>query len=363
MHNKNVFFNHPSDRLTSDAEDKLGYKDYAEAIFQQIRRTNIENTGITFGILGEWGMGKTTVMNLLEGRMEQLDSFIVIRFDAWQYLHQEELWLALVRKIIRQIYSGASWFQFRWRMFIWRVKNNPQLFDVVLGYLTKALALFSLIILSILSWGVLFENENYLKLFEIQSISIAGITFGAVSRGVLIYSSILIISIFLYLAKEILFGNLKTNLPAISKEGFDKNQFISIDDFKDEFHAILRSLGKEKTVVVLIDDLDRCPPNQIVPVMESIKHLGLEDNRYKDKSEIAKIVFVLALDPTAVEQALSGYFKEYILGPDKEKEIYEFTKNYIGKIVQVPLLLPPLTELQLEKMLSEIMATHQGDTT
>ena len=41
---------------------------------------------------------------------------------------------------------------------------------------------------------------------------------------------------------------------------------------------------------------------------------------------------VLAIDQTAVEHALSGYFKEYFQGNEKDKDIYQFAKKYINKI-------------------------------
>lgn len=162
------------------------------------------------------------------------------------------------------------------------------------------------------------------------------------------------------IGQVVIFEQIKTNLPPLTKNGFEQGQNIIIDDFKDDFYAMVKSLGKERILVVLIDDLDRCPPNQIVPTLEAIKQLGFDgsytlDKNNKGMTDMAKIVFVLAIDQMAVIHALSGYFKDYFQGAEKEKDIYQFAKNYIAKIIQVPVMLPPLSEAQLGEMLSKVM--------
>lgn len=366
MDNEKLFyFDHPTHHAQPDY-DMLGYTDYAEAIYQQIYKMKPNNIGITFGILGEWGMGKTTVLNMLAEKLEKEDknSFLVIRFDAWQYLHQEELWLALMRKVVYEIQGGKSllpkWFLVRWRIWLQRVVTNPKLLDTLTGYVIKVLGIFSLIILTILSWGILLENKDLFSSFEIKQLTIGPITIDSINQGVVLYSGILIFIAFLYILRLLLFGKLELNLPPLTKRSIDQGQTIAIDDFKDDFAAVIKSLGKKKTVVVLIDDLDRCQPDQIVPVLEAVKHLGFDGSYFKKGYPMTKIAFVLALDPVAVEHALSGYFKDYFQGEDKENDAHQFAKNYIGKIIQVPVLLPPLTESQLDQMLSGIMEQRKG---
>jgi hypothetical protein len=363
---KKMYFDHPTHHAPFYRDDMLEYKDYAEAIYRQIGRMKPNNMGITFGVLGEWGMGKTTVLNILAEKLEldKKNSFEVIRFSAWQYLRQEELWLALIRKIVYEIHVGKSWLRkwLRVRSVMWvrRSITNPKFIDSLYKYLVKAAAFCSLAVLSILGLIGLLSNldlvEILINLLNIITISIGGIEITPTKWVIVLYFGILVFTI----GKHLILGQVKVDLPPLTRNEFDQGQIIAVDDFKDDFYAMVKSLGKEKTVVVLIDDLDRCPPNQIVPVLEAIKHLGFDGSGNTGRSDMAKLVFVLAIDQVAVEQALSGYFKEYFQGIEKEKDIYQFAKNYIGKIIQVPILLPPLTESQLDQMLSGIMKKYQG---
>lgn len=361
--NNNLYANIPTPThhaAFDERYDYLGYKDFAEAIYNQIAKMQFNNTGITFGVLGEWGMGKTGVLNILDKKLRKHNNFIVVRFDAWQYLRQEELWLAFIRKILHDIYADQNvgdkfLLAVTLNYAIWknRLEKNPKIGSVLYQYGIKILAFLSLVIFSILGLSFITDNLIYLKnlLYQIgvNEIDLGFLKLNITEWTVLIFWSILIYKI----GKSLLLAQIDIKLPPLTKNGFDQGQNIVVDDFKDDFYAIFNALGDEKTIVVLIDDLDRCPPSQIVPVLEAIKHLGFDGSEFASKADMAKIAFVLAIDPTAVEHALAGYFKDYFQGAEKEKDIYQFAKNYIAKIIQVPVILPPLSEDQLRNMLKE----------
>src|SRR5688500_10721150 len=86
--------------------DKLGYKTYAETISTLLNELQPGNTGLTIGIFGGWGTGKSSILKMLSEQLESRDKcedFLVVEFDAWRYAKQEELWLALLRRIIDQV--------------------------------------------------------------------------------------------------------------------------------------------------------------------------------------------------------------------------------------------------------------------
>jgi len=370
MNNDNLFDQPTHHPPFDENNDFLDYQDYAEAIYQQIRGTKPKNMGITYGILGEWGMGKTAVLNLLSKKLKEHKSndksflyevrnffrenpFIVIRFDAWQYLRQEELWLALIRKITYTLYLDKSVSKIRLFVEIWlqRLTKNPKLVPALLRYIVFVL----LCILSTLGLSYLLSHLSFFEAV-IKEIGVSKISIGSFDINITEWTIVIIWVVLSYKTiKNLAFEQIL--VPPLMKKGFDQGQSISIDDFKDDFYAMVRSLGGEKTLVILIDDLDRCPPHEIVPILEAIKQLGFDGSYTLDNglSNMAKIVFVLAIDQIAVEHALSGYFKEYFQGTEKERDIYKFARNYMAKIIQVPIILPPLSEIQLEKMLSKIM--------
>src|SRR6476620_2730947 len=66
------------------------YKRIVSAIVEIVRSTN--NDGLSIGVEGSWGAGKTTVINLLRDELRNTDSgdsgksqVRVIAFDAWAH--------------------------------------------------------------------------------------------------------------------------------------------------------------------------------------------------------------------------------------------------------------------------------------
>ncbi|MFW6027224.1 MAG: P-loop NTPase fold protein, partial [bacterium] len=75
----------PEVPITSAREDRLGrmsfVKRFARALVNE--RTG-RATGVTVGITGSWGTGKTSVLNLLSEYLhEQFPDGLVVRFNPW----------------------------------------------------------------------------------------------------------------------------------------------------------------------------------------------------------------------------------------------------------------------------------------
>ncbi len=61
--------------------DKLGYSSYAKRVADRINESLFEKS-FAIGITGEWGVGKTSFVNLLEKQLDKSKT-IVINFNAW----------------------------------------------------------------------------------------------------------------------------------------------------------------------------------------------------------------------------------------------------------------------------------------
>jgi hypothetical protein len=57
---------------------------------------------VRIGIYGEWGSGKTTVLNFIEIIANQ-DSHVVVRFNPWQYTTKNDLWQAFVLSVYEKL--------------------------------------------------------------------------------------------------------------------------------------------------------------------------------------------------------------------------------------------------------------------
>ena len=91
--------------------------------------------------------------------------------------------------------------------------------------------------------------------------------------------------------------------------------------------------------VVFIDDLDRCPPDKVVDVLEGVK-LILKDKQF--------VVF-LAVDTRIVSKAIEHRYRD-ILETNQNGSRGELGMEYLAKIVQIPFLLPRPGKPQLLKL-------------
>ncbi|EIA0836629.1 P-loop NTPase fold protein [Vibrio parahaemolyticus] len=93
---------------------------------------------------------------------------------------------------------------------------------------------------------------------------------------------------------------------------------------KEYFSTLIDSVIKDadKRVVFFIDDLDRCMPEQVMKLLESLK-LFLN---------LPNCVYFLAVDHEAIEQSIEYYYNSIDI---KER-------NYLDKIVQLPFNIPPV---------------------
>ena len=82
-----------------DQEDLFGIKVYQDALIKYIKLTD---TPITIALQGEWGSGKTSLMNLLRWNLCDVDNapYYPIWINTWQYSLMENAGL----------FHHATWF-------------------------------------------------------------------------------------------------------------------------------------------------------------------------------------------------------------------------------------------------------------
>jgi predicted KAP-like P-loop ATPase len=95
-----------------------------------------------------------------------------------------------------------------------------------------------------------------------------------------------------------------------------------IQELRDLFEETLKELGI--TLVVLIDDLDRCLPETTISTLEAIRLFLFMENT----------AFVIAADDTMIRYAVKRHFGDM----SDEKLV----TNYFDKLIQVPIRVPPL---------------------
>ncbi|QSG14361.1 KAP family P-loop NTPase fold protein [Halapricum desulfuricans] len=90
--------------LDDPEEDQLGYADFAEKISNAIY-SDIPSDEFVVGIYGQWGSGKSTIINFIEHELRQKDEPpIIVRFNPWWFSGQSDL----IQKFFSQLSAGLE---------------------------------------------------------------------------------------------------------------------------------------------------------------------------------------------------------------------------------------------------------------
>jgi len=106
-------------------------------------------------------------------------------------------------------------------------------------------------------------------------------------------------------------------------------------DFETVIGECLQDGGK---LVVFIDDLDRCLPENTIEILEAIK-LFLD---------VSKCIFVIGVEKEVIEKGIEVRYKS------KEQELPIRGEEYIEKIIQIPFTLPPIRDKDMAAFIENL---------
>ena len=298
--------------MWSDVESKQDFLNYSEA--SEIVVNVLKNPTmlpISIGVFGSWGTGKSTILNLIEHRLqsEKNEDYILIKFDAWLYQGFDDARAALIEVITLEIAK--------------LVEGNKTLLDK-----TKTIT----------------KRVNKLRLLALAAEGaswMAGVpTFGAA-----------------YKAVEAIGDGIKGKADSEDGEAISKlikdgqsslkellNEEMTsapkeIAALKAEFADLL--IGFNKKIVIFVDNLDRCLPKQTIQTLESLRLFLFMPNT----------AFVIAADEDMVRHAV----KEHFNGID-EKHV----TDYLDKLIQLPVKVPKISTREVRAYLFLLYASIHG---
>lgn len=131
--------------------------------------------------------------------------------------------------------------------------------------------------------------------------------------------------------------------------------------FLDEFTSLLKTLirnyclvkdekSKEEiedgagAFVIFIDDLDRCPPDRVLQVLEAVK-LFLD---------IPGCIFFIGMEVKQVQQAIQIQYEK-----KQEREGFNAAR-YLEKIIQIHVKIPPVAEENMKKYLEQLSKNYEN---
>ncbi|MEY8875958.1 MAG: P-loop NTPase fold protein, partial [Leptothrix sp. (in: b-proteobacteria)] len=340
-------------------EDRLAFGPLARGISRYLRNEKTQPP-LTLAVQGDWGVGKSSLMSLLCTDLRRY-GYRPVWFNAWHHQSDEQMLAGLLAAIQRQgvpPWLGIEGLAFRLRLvwargrqyliasllLLWLLAlaagyvhghsevETTQLLDLVGGWLKAIAALFDgkapppdtnqLVKPLVPLGGLLFMGSmvyRYLNLFGVKP-------------GVLVSQAARQLS-----AKD-----------AEAAAGFRAR-------FATQFAQVADSLRPQRLVIV-IDDLDRCRPEAVLSVMESVNFLVSS----------GKCFVVFGMSKPIVEASLSLSFekvaKELAVMEDAtdaagaplsdEERRRRFVRRYLEKLVNVEISVPERRDLPAYALLA-----------
>lgn len=282
--------------------DFLNFSGVAETVAEIIVQAN--SRPISIGVSGAWGIGKSSMIKLirasLAARPKRQDEreFIFVEFNAWLYQDFDDARAALMDVIATKLESEAK----AREKAVEKVKDLlsrirwlrlAKLGAVVTGV---GLALHAGVLPppALLSEGLKDIGDAATGNVDVSKITDATKAIEGAASG----------------AVGLIKPKAETSPP---KE---------IQALRDAFEATLKDL--DITLVVLIDDLDRCLPPTTIATLEAVRLFLFLKNT----------AFVIAADTDMIKFAVRQHFR----GLEDNTAV----TNYFDKLIQVPIQVPPL---------------------
>jgi predicted KAP-like P-loop ATPase len=298
--------------MWSDKESDSDYLNFGEV--SQMAVDILTTPGmlpVSVGVFGNWGAGKSSLLNLIEQDLKKGgEDRVVIKFDAWMYQGYDDARASLLEVITTELSKA--------------VKGNEGLTKKVKNLFARVNGLRAL--------GLLAEGT---------ALAFGIPTGGMLAKGVGALSSISdgIQDEAEYKELTEVANGAKEKTDGLIKQVAKTSPPQQIDAFRREYGEILRELGKP--IIVTIDNLDRCLPANAIQTLEAIRLFLFLPNT----------AFVIAADEEMVRSAVAEYFK----GASARHQI-----DYLDKLIQVPIRVPKAGVREIRCYLFMLYAIEHG---
>ena len=274
-----------TDAAVGTDADLLGFTRYIDPLVS-ILTDDRTQTPFTIGVFGQWGSGKSSTLRMLDERLarEHANRFVRVRFNPWFYRGELNMLLPLLHTLHQTLDADPKH----------RFATAAARIATVTAKLGASIFLKKL-------------TANAVSFKDVEELEQA------------------------YLREH---GQIAGEISRLH------------DTLQEQADSIARQ-GDRCRLVLLVDDLDRCEPDEIINVLEAIK-------RFLD---LRHVFVVLAVDKEIIDRGINIRYRQFGLEDDRQTAI---GAEYLEKMIQLPLQLLPLAEAQVGAFVDALAGSLQG---
>jgi hypothetical protein len=302
-------------------QDLLGFRVHADLIRSIVTDDRI--LPIVLGVFGDWGGGKSSIMRMLQKDLDaaEYEDTVCMYFNGWVFEGYEDAKTALLSSILVQLGEHKRF--------------GPAVKDKIVELLSRV------------KWMDLAKfGFKHVVVPVGTALITGGSAAGFAAAGALTSHP-----------------HAESASPTDDKKPKDNNQWsdlieaspgkpdvLEVRKFRDEFADMLAKTNI-RSLVILIDDLDRCLPERIIETLEAIKLFVA----------VEKTAFVIGADPRIVRHAIATRYAKQQVGAEAlrdQDEQYNLVQDYLEKLIQIPYHLPRLSPSEIETYIN-LLACQQ----
>lgn len=257
----------------TDKIDILNRQEFVNQLVSVIRQLADNGNGCTFAIDGQWGSGKSYVLDMLEKEINLFqdpnaagDRYIVFRYDCWQYDYYDEPAIA----IIAAIRDACEKYN----------QLLPKASPKVKAAFEAAKDLGKELVYNVMETKMGWSPESIIKRYEEHRDGVIEDT----------------------------------------EKAHNYDAFFEFKSILTKTRDQLSKMAKDKPIIIIVDELDRCIPEYAIKVLERLHHLF--ENQ-------PNIVVILAYDGQKLNYVIRNI---YGIGTD---DVQHFMKKFVDFSVQL----------------------------
>jgi len=316
--------------ISSPETDKLNFSPIAQSLSEFLRNERT-SPPLTVAVTGQWGSGKSSLMQLLKSELSE-HRLNPVWINAWHHQNESQFLSGLLERIredaLPPTFTSANIiFQLNliWLRFQRQPIKNILLFAPIFLISGLLIANNGEIPIKLLSWLDVDDKQK-----GISSSS------GVVAAG---YSLFAILSILGTKISSITGNSWFKRVLGLRPKSLDLRSMIGLrEQFVSEFQNICKAL-EPTTLTIFIDDLDRCNEKRILDILESVNFLVSSGNCF----------VVLGMEKEPIEKAIANYYRRTHQGMN-EDELTLKSKRYLEKLINIEVPVPETSSKQSQSL-------------